>query len=200
MSVSMIINQNISLGGANFLTSTTLNANGEILKSLAGPDILLAAKDGTLSTRTNGTDGTLTMSAGHGIITGDKLDIYWSGGSCRGATVGTVSGNTVPFTGATGTALPIATTVITAMVPTNLDIAFIGNNMQGLITMCDVIGTIAFFNSSNTELFAITGLSYAWWLGNGITNPLAGVTVDHVHVTHGDSSASRNMKIGILYD
>jgi hypothetical protein len=51
---------------------------------------LPAGKAGTLTTRTNNTDGAATLSAGHGILTADVVDIYWDGGCRYGAIVGTV--------------------------------------------------------------------------------------------------------------
>ena len=36
------------------------------------------AKVGALTTRTDNTTGTLTMSAGHGLLTGNRLDLYWT--------------------------------------------------------------------------------------------------------------------------
>jgi len=53
---------------------------------------------GRLTTRTDDETGTLTMdSAGHGIATGNKINISWASGARYNITVGTVSGTSVPI-------------------------------------------------------------------------------------------------------
>ena len=39
---------------------------------------LAAGKAGTLSTRTDNTDGTLTLGSGHGITDGQVISIFWT--------------------------------------------------------------------------------------------------------------------------
>lgn len=56
-----------------------------------------AGKAGTLSTRTDNETGTLTLGSGHGITTGQIVDLYWPGGARYKITVGTVSGTSVPI-------------------------------------------------------------------------------------------------------
>lgn len=68
---------------------------------------------GELTTRTNDTEGTVTLADGHGITTGLEVDLYWDGGIRYGVTVGTVAGNAVPLTDTgSGDDLPIAETEI----------------------------------------------------------------------------------------
>jgi hypothetical protein len=67
---------------------------------------------GTLTTRTDNNTGTITLAGGHGIVTGDKVDIYFADGVQYNVTVGTVSGNSMPFDLGIGTNLPIATTAV----------------------------------------------------------------------------------------
>ncbi len=163
---------------------------------------LAAAKTGVLTIRTNGTDGSLTMDTGHGITTGQRLDIYWSGGSCRGATVGTVATNVVPFTGATGTALPSAATAITAMVPDQQVFNLVGNSTTVLGAGGDAAFTVVFADSGGSELFAVvkTGNgAYVWFTGD-TTNPIAGVTVAKVFLSHGSSSGTINVRATGLFD
>ncbi len=71
-------------------------------------------KAGTLSTRTSDYVGVLTMASGHGIVTGQYLDLYWNTGAdvSVGMRAGTVSGLTVPVTGGTEP-LPASSTAIT---------------------------------------------------------------------------------------
>lgn len=158
---------------------------------------LVAAKTGNLTTRTNATDGTLTMDSGHGITTGQRLDIFWSGGQGYGATVGTVSGDSVPFTGLVGT-LPDDESEITAQVPTQVNISVTGNDCKFIVVTaalttgdygCNVIIT----RSDNTvsEAYQLTGAIPAdGWNGStyGPANPISGETVAKVFFAQGNST------------
>lgn len=69
---------------------------------------------GTLTTRTDNDTGTLTLSSGHGVMTGNTVDVFWNdhANSRLGMTVGTVSGTSVPIDGGTGDNLPAAATAV----------------------------------------------------------------------------------------
>lgn len=74
-------------------------------------------KVGTLTTRTSDTAGTLTMETGHGIASFTlNQTFYWVENgllkSRRNTTIGTVSGDSVPFSGGTGDVLPSTSTVM----------------------------------------------------------------------------------------
>lgn len=191
MSIDTAYNRSLTYG-----PSLSFSGSATISSSLATPwsESIAAAKTGTLTTRTSGTAGTLTMDAGHGFMTGQRLDIYWSGGNCYGATIGTVATNSVPFTLAEGTALPIATTAITAMVPTSAAVALTGDNAVSIGVSCPVGGTAVFATSGNVTIAGIVlaspVTSYVWTSVYGGTNPLAGATVAKVWLSHGNSGAA----------
>lgn len=201
MSVLITLNKTVTLDGKPFGQQIQINANS----SLRREDTLAAAKVGNLSTRTNNTDGTLTMNAGHGITTGVSLDIYWNvggvPGSRRGAVVGTVAGNSVPFTGGAGDNLPIATSPITAMIPVSFAMPFNGDNIVTIVGTCDYPCTIVFATVDNVERYAIvTKLANQvldWYANNGVTNPLLTRAITQVFVSHGDSASSRTVKPGV---
>lgn len=68
----------------------------------------------TLTTRTNDSDGTITLASGS-ALTGQLMSIWWDSHSkMMQFTAGTVSGSTVPFTGATGygVVLPAESTTV----------------------------------------------------------------------------------------
>ncbi len=73
---------------------------------------LADGREGPLTTRTDNDTGAVTLSAGHGFITGDKIDIAWSGGSRKDMDA-TVAGNVVSLDGGTGDNLPIESTTLT---------------------------------------------------------------------------------------
>lgn len=169
---------------------------------------LSAAKTGTLTTRTTSTAGTLTMTTGHGITDGQRLDIFWSTGACYGATVGTVSTNSVPFTGAQGTVLPIATTAITAQVPTVRTVVVTGNNATAIQAYSTLVTGDGYANIVIAQSDATTIVAYQLsgslpstsWDGTGVaTNPLAGVSVGKVYYAQGTTS-SRSLGSNILYN
>jgi hypothetical protein len=198
MSVPITNNKTLSIDGKPFSQQVSLTAN----LALRREDVLAAAKVGTLTIRTNNTDGSLTMSAGHGITTGVSLDIYWNvggvPGSRRGAVVGTVAGNVVPFTGGAGDNLPIATSPITAMIPISFAMPFNGDNVVVIAGTCDAPCTIVFATVDNVERYAIvTKLANQvldWYQNNGTVNPLLTRAITQVFVTHGDSTSTRTTK------
>ncbi len=160
---------------------------------------MAAAKVGQLTTRGSTTAGTLTMVTGHGFTTGQRLDIYWTGGRRYGVTIGTVSVDSVPFTGGAGDDLPVLNTAVTAVLPTVLTpFAVTGDNAQSVATAIGsaVAGTIVFADSGNATILAVQLTSairsYVWVTGQG-TNPLAGATVAKVFISHGNSGGSADI-------
>lgn len=170
---------------------------------------LIAAQTGTLSTRTDDDTGEATLLTGHGIETGDIVDIYWSGGRRYGVTVGTVSGTAVPFGAAggegSGDALPTATTAITVVEQTAVEVNFDGDDAQ-------IIG-IFYQNASDTgakghldlqdagdaSIEAVNlvhetangGLDNIWNISAGDTNAFTGNRITHGAASHDSTSAGK---------
>jgi len=166
---------------------------------------IAAAKNGTLTTRTDANTGSLTMSASHGITDGVKLDLFWVGGSRRDMTVGTVSTNVVPIDLGSGDDLPIATTVITAMIPVLVvfNVAS-GDAAKGFAVSSPKAGYVSFVDGDNADITAAiyqldAGEGKSWATGNGVTNPLASSVVAKVKFSHGDSTAARTMKAAVIF-
>ncbi len=177
---------------------TTYNSNEDQEFELAVPFSvqLAAAKTGTLTTRTDDNTGTLTMSGGHGITTGARLDLYWTGGSRRGITVGTVATNSVPFDLGSGDALPSTSTAITAMVPAEEDAVFVGDDAVGAGLRnpgTNAAATVVFAESDDSEVTAFVvaaNSSDSWFSSGGATNPFASASPVKVFLSHGDSTGS----------
>lgn len=161
-----------------------------------------AAKTGTLTTRTDNDTGTFTMTTGHGFLTNDKIDVFWTGGSRRTMTA-TVTGDSVVLDGGTGDVLPSATTAITAMKPTSVPMVLTGDNVDALAVACPtaVSGWVV-FKASGTVVVGYqlpAGAKAKVWASNmGITNPLAGASVTTVEFSHGSTSA-QEMTAAIVY-
>jgi len=186
------------------LSSTIVTGNNDTftdLISVTGASIerttpsIPAAKTGTLTTRTDANTGSLTMSASHGITDGQLLDVFWSSGSRRGMTVGTVSTNVVPIDGGSGDDLPIATTAITAMVPVAVEFVVDGDTVLGFGVTSAAIGYIVFIDDAAAVIAAATykittaGYGKVWATGSPGTNPLAGDVTSLVKFSHGQTTA-----------
>jgi len=140
---------------------------------------LPAGKAGTLTTRTNNTDGAATLSAGHGILTADVVDIYWDGGCRYGAIVGTVAGNVVPFGSGSGD---------------NLVLIGASASQRSHLTFVDAGG-------ATLHPVAIDpGEAWAWVSDTGVDNPLSGNAVASIKASNGSSTNSSNLKLtGLQY-
>jgi len=159
---------------------------------------LPVAKTGTLSTRTSDTAGTLTMTAGHGLTDGQIIDIYWTGGMCYGATIGTVSSNSVPFTGAAGDVLPAESTAITASVQVVINTQIDGDAVQlfavsfeSTDSLSTAKGHINLQDSSHASIEEIdltANQPYVLDVGGVATNVLTGNVITHSHASNGSST------------
>jgi len=205
MSLKGTIRISGSMGGLSIETTVTREGSGGVPpqeKSLPKADA------GTLSTRTNDTDGTLTLGSGHGVATGNKIDIFWTDANgnlkcAYGATVGTVAGNSVPFTGASGDVLPALDSAITADVQTALDCDFDGDKLKMILAKSDRNGNLIFEDSGNAVLDHATLLAtepYFYYSGAGQTNPLSGNPVDEIRVTNADSVNAATFQMNGIYN
>lgn len=160
------------------------------------------AQPGQLTTRTDNTHGTITMTnSGHGITTGQRIDLYWSNGQTYNVTVGTVSGTSVPITLSTGS-LPVVNSAVTAGIATQVLIAITGNNLSALLFTTPSNGYFVMDTSGPADenpQYVAAGGSYTWYTGSGITNPLAGVTIASMWMSHSNVNSAVNMQAGALY-
>lgn len=168
--------------------------------------LVSAAKAGALTTRTSATVGTLTMSGGHGIQTGDRLDIFWDTGCRYGVTVGTVATNSVPFSGGAGDNLPTlvsGTYTIQAAVPHSEAIVAAGSNIVAAAVKCPKQSVFVFTQSDGTLIKAypiLEGGVETWTSEDGSDNPFDGVTVGKVYMSHADTAAAARMNGALMYD
>lgn len=181
---------------ANVEDEVTSDNDGGVDKTATG------SKAGTLTTRTDNDTGTLTMETGHGITTGSIIDLYWADGSRYNVTVGTVSGNSVPIDLGSGDNLPVADTAITAKVVEVEDLVVVGDNVQFIAFYSQYAGRVTLRDNANAVLFSKLledGETYFWSVNSGITNPIAGDTVDNVALSV-EGSTSSAMKVRLLYN
>jgi hypothetical protein len=188
---TLTFSRTISGGGINAVDSE--NVTGD-LRIAANPTVL-QARPGVLTTRASDTAGTLTMESGHGIITGQRIDIYWGtvgdGNYVTSATVGTVAGLSVPFTLAVGT-LPVATTAVRVGIPDEVGFPVEGDDIQGIVAACGTAPALFVFADDAADLlteYTTMQGAFGWKDGDG-TNPLAGDTVTKVFVSVDKTSGS----------
>jgi hypothetical protein len=161
---------------------------------------------GTLTTRTSASVGTITLSAGHAILTGDVVDLYWTAGGVgqrARVVVGTVAGTSVPITGGGGTDLPAQVSAITVS-PTVVETwPMTGNALLGMIA--DVTGSArgqaTFLDAGNAVLASVQinqagEGAYIWYSTSGATNVLAGAAVASVSVSTADPTTDREVRVG----
>lgn len=185
------------MNGKQFQGQQTINGGTSLQSEVS----IAAAKVGQLTTRTNNTDGTLTMVAGHGFATSDIIDLYWNGGCRVNVTVGTVATNSVPISGGTGDNLPANLTAITAMKPTSIDIAFDATELYAMAFFCDAIGSASFMESTTVHLkWTTLAVSQAlgWTNQDATSNPLSTNSVGVIKLSHGDSTSARTARVGVL--
>lgn len=193
------INSNVSLAGISIQSLITREAAGQISQQVELP----AGKAGTLTTRTSDTVGEATLGTGHGIATGDVVDVSWNDGVRYGVTVGTVAGNVVPLTDSgAGDNLPVQGTdlVVSKQITINTD--FDGDDAVMFAVHSTKRSHIDFQDSGGASLEAVDlPTNEVWWWaeGTGEVNPLAGNAVDRVKVSNGTIEAA-TLKIGVLYE
>lgn len=189
-----------SIAGVNISTTLTDTATGADGQSVA----LNIAEAGTLTTRTDDNDGEITATdADHEIDTGDVIDIYFTAGVAYGATVGTVAGTAIPFTGASGTALPTQDDAVIGSVVKVLDVDIDGDLIQMLVANVAARWHIVFEDVADAVLDAqalAANVPYFYIAGAGMTNPLTGNAIDEVHISSADLTTAQTFKMGTLYD
>lgn len=194
-----------SIGGVK----ETMNIIRSAAATITVESTLDAGQAGTLSTRTGDTEGTLTLGAGHGITDGKIIAIFWTSGVAYLATVGSVDGTSVPFTGAAGDVLPDEDTAIVAGVMEAHDVEFDGDNLEMLIATFRQRGVVVFedWGGSGGAGDAVVDAAdiaanepYLFIADVMATNPLTGNAVDQVWIANGDSSNSSLFKLAALYN
>lgn len=188
------------IGGKQFSETKSLSAD----KSQVIEKTLAAAKTGTLTTRTDANTGSLTLAASHGVVDGDYLDVYWSGGARRGMLVGTVATNVVPVDGGDGDDLPTASTALTVMVRQEEALHFAGDDLKALSFYCQAKATMVLAGSDDAEDWAqvtnTAGGIGGWSADTPDANPVAGDTIAKVFLSHGDSTGSKTIRVGVLHN
>lgn len=197
--------QSVSGGGVTIQPLPVTHTN-------SGPigleDTLDAAKSGALTTRTDANTGELTMSPGHGITTGQIIDIYWTGGVQRSVTVGTVATNAVPIDGGIGDDLPADETPITAVVQKSINLAIDGDNADIVAIILETTtkslrtaGNVQFLDASAdviAEIDLVTNVPQTWDIGNGSANPFTGDPITNLKASQANVTTTETYTLKIV--
>lgn len=198
------LTQEFTVGGRQIGGATT--SSGATETSTA--ETVAAGKVGELTTRTDAETGTLTMESGHGITTGQIIDLYWADGIRRAVTVGTVSGDSVPIGGVgdgKGEDLPLVNTAVIACVRRIVDLDVAGDTvaMAGADVSAGRRCSIEFEQNDGTEILPIEIVASATEKGvwiMGATNDFAGESIGRVAISNGSSEGSATVQFGLVRD
>lgn len=196
--------------------SRSLSIDGDIVsrrvtrtadaKKIYGPLELPSGQAGSLSTRTNNSNGVVTLSSGHGIANTEVVDLYWSGGLRYGMTASGVNSTVATLDGGAGDNLPAVNTAIVATEQIILNAEIDGDQISliGLMAEYATSATTAhthcdFQDSGNATIEAVdlTGnVPQIWDITGGDSNVFTGNPITHAHVSNG--SATENSVLTIL--
>lgn len=203
------LNKFISVAGAgiNISRSVDMEADGGSAIEIDLP----VAWAGTLTTRTDNANGTITMAdAGHVITTSSRVDLFWEGGSRRNVIVGTVSGTSVPITPGEGDNLPTqgSALVVAPRVTFN---CFIDGEDLALIAMqlwyqgvgITARGNVRLIDESDTNVGDFLLSAYEpriWDIAAGDDNPFISDPVLLGHASNGSTVATAKLLLTWLQD
>lgn len=194
------IRTDFEFAGMPFSGRAILSASGAIGHD---PVILPAARAGVLTTRDSGTAGEVTLGEGHGITTGQTVDLYWSGGKRRDVTVGTVDGTAAAVSGGSGDDLPAQDAAIFVAPQLEIDTDFDGDKARLLAIQANGRWQAGFFDAGDNLLVAVsreqTLRLWEWNADTGAPNPLEGEVVDSLRVSQAGTTPLEG-RVAILYE
>ncbi len=180
--------------------------------SVSGLDPALpAGKAGTLTGRTDNDTGIATLSTGHGIISSDKVDVYWDGGRRYNMTA-TVATNAVTIDGGSGDNLPTNSppTAVVVVKRVRVNVAIDGDELSLLAVQLSIAapnstakGQIAFYDDGDAliaHLDLTANVAIPYDIEGGISNDFTGNPITYAMASNGDSSNDATLKIIVAQD
>ena len=171
-------------------------------------ETLTAAQGGSLTTRTDATIGTITMTSGdHTIATAAVIDVYWTGGVRYNVVVGTVVTTAVPITGGSGDNLPTEATAVTVVVTATSNLTIDGDEAHLIAFLLETndkalrtAGHIQFRDASAAEIAEIdlvANVQRIYDLDGGDTNPFTGNIITALRISQGGTDSTENYRLKI---
>ncbi len=212
MSTTATLQTTVSAGGVSINARAQRTAEGQIGESI-GTDRLPAAKTATAWTQTDADTGVATLSSGHGLTTGQEVDVYWSGGVRYGCSI-SVSGDDVTIDGGAGDDFPASGTDVIVAPLVYVDTDFDGDDLGDADTLKGLIAIFGKYRChwhfKTSEASGVSGSlmarelqageAWSWVSGQGQDNPLTGVPVDRICVSNGDGTYANELKLVVLRD
>lgn len=191
------IESKLIVAGLSFGEVTELLNEGAISTDIAIP----AGKAGSLTTRTNNTEGVITCSD-HGFEEADALAIFWAGGSRYNVTISTHNTGTLTFTGGAGDNLPTELTAVVISKQYTISETFNGDNVSVIALQADQ-RTVSVFEESDNSVHMVKDLAanglFSYASSSGLTSPVASAVIDHIDVANGSTSIA-NYKLAVMYN
>ena len=194
------LSSTITVGGISMNSVVTKTDEGQI-----GQEVSFDAPDsGTLTTRTDDDTGVVTLSEGHGITTGTKVNVFWSGGERRGMDA-TVAGNAVTVDAGAGDVFPAQDTAVEVALVVQIDMDFDGDKLTMLGVMSETSNAHCVLLDDGAlealELDLVAGQAYTYYVdAAATTNPVAGDVIDDVYVSAAYGGSAGTCKLGVLYN
>lgn len=197
---------NVTVGGVSIAKNWTRSGEHPNPYEVTLP----VAQDGDLTTRTDDDTGVVTMDdAGHGIITGDKVDVYWDGGVRYGMDA-TVSGTAVTLDGGAGANLPADESPVVCCVQVDIPTQIDGDLCQLFVASLEYADTTSVklghidlqdagpATIAEKDLEANVPLFVD--LGSDLANLLTGNPITSCKASHNDTANTATLKIATLED
>jgi hypothetical protein len=187
-----------SIGGTTIDETVKRSADNPQVYEIALPP----GKPGKLTARTDNDTGVVTLAAGHGIQTGNVVDVFWAGGVRHGMSA-TVDGNAVTLDVGTGDDLPAqdADLVVTPQVAINATID--GDAAAAVVASCTKRAHLDLRDAANATIKALNlgaRQPWAWWADSGADNPLTGNVITNAKASNADGAEAATLTILVLQD
>jgi hypothetical protein len=203
-----------SLNLNNTVTGLGANIGGTAVRTADGGGSLdptiPKGYSGSLTTRTDNNTGTVTLSAGHAITTGMKVDIYWTGGVQYDVTVGTVSVNSMPFDLGVGANLPAQDTAVIVSPRVTINCTIDGDVMP-LLAMKQEFADASItalshidFHDAAADLIAAMDLEanvlHVYDIDGGASNPFIGDVITVAYASNSSTTTGATLRVVWLQD
>jgi hypothetical protein len=193
------ITQIASIGGLSIQAATTRTDDGQIGHEVSLP----VGIAGSLTTRTDGNTGIITVAEGHGVLDTDTVDVYWAAGVQYNCDVTAVTADTISIDLGVGDDLPDALTAVVVGKQSVIDTDFDGDLLAMIAASATYRCHLSFNDVGDAVLAAIeilAGEMWSWSSGQGVANPLTGNPVAYVNVSNGSTTGASTLKLGGLYN
>ncbi len=200
-----IIASQIQIGGTQMNASNTLTGNAQ--ESYRPTDNPVAAEAGTLSTRTDADSGVVGLTDTPTMTAADKVMAIWEEAGVRKSrtnmAVTDVTVNDVTINGGDGDDLPIATTIVSLAIQTDMAASFDGDNLVAIAATATRDATLVFYDAAGTVLLKVelyAGSAWFWQADSNSACPITGNPVAKLSIGNRDTTGAVVLDLGLLHD